>query len=138
MMVEWIGGPEKLRAAANHTSLKSTVNLVELCCSRATNVKLDGLHSRAVDTLQEIMCHCCHCSPEYLLTIRDDSLLRITELHRERFRNFTPSTLVYTGLCGLLHSIVMTADAPQVGWATKQRRSQRTRKPMVLSSLERR
>ena len=35
MMVEQIGCPEKLRAASKHASLKSTVKLVEHCCSKA-------------------------------------------------------------------------------------------------------
>ena len=93
---------------------------------------MDKWQSRAVDTLKEIMCYCCHCNPAYLMAIRVDSLLMITELHRERFQNYTPPTQDYTRLCTLLQRIVMTADAPLPDWATSQRRSQRARKPTAL------
>ena len=89
-MLERIGGPEKLRAVAKHRSLETTVRLVESCCHTATKLDLDAWHDGALDVLKEILCYCCYCHPAYLTALREDSLLMLTEVHREYLRDYTP------------------------------------------------
>ena len=134
-MVEGIGCPEKLRAVAGHKSLKNSVRLVESCCNKAAKLDLDKWQDQALDTLKEIMCYCCHCHPDYLTVLREDSLLMISEVHRECLMDFTPSTLAYTKLCTLLQTVVMTTEAPIPYWAVSQRKSRRMHKAPAMDSL---
>ena len=111
-MMEKIGGPEKLRAVAKHKSLETTVRLVENCCSTSTKVDLDRWQDGALDTLKEIMCYCCHCHPAYLTAIREDSLLMVTELHRECLMDYTPPPLKLIQSC--VHYFSVSLWQPQL------------------------
>ena len=125
--IEGIGFPEKLRTIARHQSLEKSAKLVDACCRNATKFDLDTWQDHALETLRDIMCYCCLCQPDYLDALRVDSLLRISELHRECLLDLTPSTMAYTRLCALVQAFVMTTPPPLPQWAVNPRRSRRTR-----------
>ena len=135
MIIE-IGFPEKLRALARHKSISRSVELVKQCCEMADKTLLDRWQDMCLDTLTEIMCYCCTKQPDYLTALRADSLLLISERHRELFLDLTPSTYIYTTLCKRLQSITHTGEAPTPAWCIHVRKSsRRIRDPVVHSTV---
>ena len=130
MIVE-IGYPGKLRALARHKSLTRSVEMVKNCCTMADRAHLDRWQDICLDTLTEIMCYCCTKHPEYLRSLRDDSLLMITERNRDLFLAMTPSTHIYTSLCKRLRAITLTSDAPVPGWCLGITRNSRRANPLA-------
>ena len=133
-MISEIGFPEKLRALARHKSITRSVELVKQCCMRADQALLDRWQDTCLNTLTEIMCYCCTKQPDYLTALRADSLLLISERHRELFLELTPSTYVYTTLCKRLQSITQAGQAPTPAWCMNVRKSRRRAGDPIIHS----
>ena len=108
---------------------------MEYCCHTATKLDLDAWDGGALDVLKEILCYCCNCHPTYLTGLREDSLLMLTEVHREYLKGYTPPTEAYVKLCTRVQRIAMVAKPPLPVWSTTQRRSGRAHRLHALTSV---